>query len=225
MKKTITIVAALGLAAILTGCSSHAQIDMPVTTYKGLDAFSGKTVNYELLYSQPKPGYFKNGEKQAMQPLEKVELSVASARAMQKMTRLVESQLPSDAKMVQSDAASDMTLVVEMEARDRRGPAYSDYQAAKSFGANMLTMGMAASRYEIIADFDVNYKLIHGSRTLYEKPYKVAEVLPHKKGDFDKHAPSEFASQLLEKHMAITLGDFLKKANSSVKSTQMTAGK
>lgn len=61
MKKTITTIAALGLAAVLTGCSSHAQIDMPVTTYTGLDGFSGKTVNYELLYSQPKPGYFKNG--------------------------------------------------------------------------------------------------------------------------------------------------------------------
>ena len=75
------------------------------------------------------------------------------------MAAYLQSQMPPTTKHVEKGQPSDMILVVEMEAYDRRGPAYSDHQLAKSVAKGMLSLGLAPSDYKIIADFDVKEAL------------------------------------------------------------------
>lgn len=214
MQKIVGALLALCLAALLTGCATHANIEMPLVNQSGLESFSGKSINYQLYYSQPEPGLFTGGEKQAMKPVEEVNLSVASARVLQKIPRYIESQLPASSRQVGKSERSDYTLLIEMDAKNKRGPAYSNHQFGKSLGKGMLTMGLGPSHYKIIADFNVNYKLKSNGRTLYQKSYQVNDAVNHQKSDFESYSSlDDYSGQLLEKHMVLTLNSFLKDAS------------
>lgn len=62
---------------------------------------------------------------------------------LQKMATYIQGQMPPTTKHVEKGLPSDMMLIAEMEAYDRRGPAYSDHQFAKSVAKGMLSLGLA----------------------------------------------------------------------------------
>jgi hypothetical protein len=200
--------------AIISGCASHAQINMPVVTEVISPAFENKTFSSEVLYSQPEPGIFSGGKQQELKSIGEQRLSVASASVLKKLPTLIQQQLPKSSKLL-TQKGTDFDLTVEMIAHDKKGPAYADHEFLKSLGKNLLTLGFASSEYDIIADFDVKYVLTQKGSEVFTKSYKVKESVDHEKGDFDSfNTLKEFTSQLLEKHLTLTLNDFFVAASS-----------
>ncbi|MGI2028918.1 hypothetical protein [Endozoicomonas acroporae] len=197
----------------LSGCAQHASIEMPYVESVKSEVWTNKTFDYDIFYSQPKPGVFSGGEQLPLKPIEEAELSVASSATLRNFSDYLVKQLPSGIQL-SKDGAFDYKLVVEMEAHDKKGPSYADYQAGESFAKGMLSLGFAASEYEIIADFNVTYKLVKSDGSLIlEKKYDVNDSVPHERGDFESfNSLNDYSGQLLEKHMMITLNDFIKKA-------------
>ena len=210
MKKVITASIA---AVVLTGCAQHATIDMPYVeaTYK--EEWQGKKFDYDILYSQPKPGVFTGGEQMPLMPIEKAELSVASSATLRKFPEYLMKQLPAGSK-IGSDEDFDYKIKVEMEAYDKKGPAYADYNAGESMAKGLLTLGLAASEYEIIADFKVTYSIQDAAgNELLKQTYTVKDSVEHERSDFESfNSLNDYAGQLLEKHLIITLNEFAKKA-------------
>lgn len=199
---------------LISGCATHAQIDMPVVTEVISPAFENKTFSSEVFYSQPEPGIFSGGEQQALKPIAEQTLSVASASVLKKLPSLIQQQLPKSSKIL-TEKDTDFGLKVELIAHDKKGPAYADYEFAKSLGKNLLTLGFASSEYDIVADFDVKYILTQNDTELFSKEYQVDESVDHEKGDFDSfNTLKEFTGQLLEKHLTLTLNDFFVTASS-----------
>ncbi|MFQ3195724.1 MAG: hypothetical protein ACI9N3_002565 [Colwellia sp.] len=212
MKKVLIL---LGLI-VLSGCATHAEITMPTVTNVHDSAYENKTLNYEVLYSQPTPGIFSGGEQLPLIPLNKAELSVASASALKELPKFIFNQLPVSVKYIANNA--ELTLKLEITAHDKKGPAYSDHEFTKSLAKNLLTLGLASSEYNIIADFDVKYALVHNGKEVFSKEYKIKEEVDHEKGDFDAYNTlNEFTSQILEKHFILTLHNFFTEAAAYVK--------
>ena len=218
MTKKFKTLVALTFAAVLTGCATHANIEMPLVSNSGMEAYAGKSISYEVLYTQPTPGSFgAGGKQQDMKSVDQVQLSVASARVLHKMPSYITGQLPASAKQVENGEPSDLSLVIAMEARNKLGPAYADHQFAKTFGKNMLTFGLGPADYKIIADFDVEYSLLQDGQLLHKKAFQVKDSINHQRGDFEAYnSLDEYSGQMLEKHMVLTLNDFLKEAAKTV---------
>ncbi|AOW77634.1 hypothetical protein A3Q34_12695 [Colwellia sp. PAMC 20917] len=213
MKKLVLLL----MFAVLGGCASHAEIKMPTLTAVHDPVYENKTLNYEVLYSQPKPGIFSGGEQLPLAPLENAELSVASASTLRDLPKLIFNQLPVSVKHLADNA--DLTLKLEITAYDKKGPAYSDHEFAKSLGKNLLTLGFASSEYNIVADFDVKYILEQRGKVIFTKDFKVKDEVDHEKGDFDSYNTlNEFTSQMLEKHFTLTLHSFFTEAAMHLKS-------
>lgn len=212
MKKLLILLGAI----ILTGCSTHADIKMPVVTKVHNAAYENKTLNYEILYGQPKPGIFTGGEQLPLAPLETAELSVASAAALKDLPTVIFDQLPMSVKYLAQDA--DLKLKLELVAHDKKGPAYADLEFFKSFTKNLVTLGFASDEYDIIADFDVKYVLIQDEKELFSKQFKVKEQVDHEKGDFEAYGSlNEYTGQILEKHLILTLHEFFTEAAPHIK--------
>jgi hypothetical protein len=185
---------------------------MPAVTQVYNNAFTNKTFGYEILYSQPKPGIFSGGDKMPLLPLEKSEMSIASAATLKNLPDYIYKQLPSSVIRDQS-GNGDFKLIVELTAYNKKGPAYSDYEFGKSFGKNLLTFGLASSEYNIVANFNAKYRLISSGKEIFSKNYKVNESVDHERGDFDSfNTLNDYSGQLLEKHLILTLNDFFKEA-------------
>ncbi|NWO04626.1 MAG: hypothetical protein HLX50_02645 [Alteromonadaceae bacterium] len=212
MKKLMVALMALAMA----GCATHANIEMPAVSQVYDTAYEDKSISHEVFYSQPKPGIFTGGEQLPMTPLEEAELSVASASVLRDLPNYIYEQLPASVKRA-NPGEGDYNLMVELTARDKKGPAYADYEAGKSIGKNLLTLGFGPSEYDIIADFDVAYQLMKGSETVFEKSYTVEESVDHEKGDLESYnSLNEFTGQMLEKHLILTLNDFFQEAASNL---------
>lgn len=212
MKKIILLL----MVSVLAGCATHAEIKMPVTIKVHDAAYENKTLHYEILYSQPKPGVFSGGEQLPLAPLEKAELSIASASTLKELPKLIFEQLPVSVKYLANNP--DLTLKLEITAHDKLGPAYADYEFAKSFGKNLLTLGFASAEYNIVADFDAKYILEQKGEVIFTKDFRVRDEVDHEKGDFDSfNSLNEFTSQILEKHLILTLHEFFKAAAMHVK--------
>lgn len=212
MKKVILLL----MVSVLAGCATHADIKMPVVTKVHDVAYENKSLNYEILYSQPKPGIFTGGEQLPLAPLEKAELSIASASTLKELPKLIFEQLPVSVKHLANNP--DLILKIEITAYNKRGPAYPDYEFLKSFGKDLLTLGLASSEYNIIADFDAKYILQQKDEVIFTKSFKVRDSVDHEKGDFDAYNTlNEFTSQILEKHLILTLHEFFKDAAVHVK--------
>lgn len=212
MKKLVV----LGLVAVLGGCATHATIEMPAVTQVYHKSFQNKSISYEIMYSQPKPGVFSDGEQTPLAPLEQAEFSVASAATLKKLPDYIYQQLPSTVKRAEA-GQGDFNLVVELIAHDKKGPAYSDHEFGKSLGKDLLTLGFGSSEYDIIADFDVKYRLYSGDIEILVKSYKVNETVDHERGDFDSfNSLNDYAGQLLEKHLILTLNNFFRESISKI---------
>ncbi|MBR9857239.1 MAG: hypothetical protein GYB38_05970 [Gammaproteobacteria bacterium] len=209
-------IAVLGLVVALGGCANHANIEMPAVTQVYHESFENKSISYEIMYSQPKPGVFSGGEQMPLVPLEQAEFSVASAATLRKLPDYIYQQLPPTVKRLEN-GQGDFKLVVELTAYDKKGLVYSDHEFAKSFGKNLLTLGFASSEYDIIADFDAKYKLYSGDKEIFVESYNVQESVDHERGDFDSfNSLNDYAGQLLEKHLILTLNDFFKKSTTKI---------
>ena len=200
------------LIAFLSGCATHADIKVPALQQVPSDAWRDKSFTYQILYSQPRPGLRSGDEMQPLRPFEHAELSAASAATLKKLPEYIAAQIPSS--RVSREGAADYMLVVEIRARHKRGPAYSDYEAGKSVAKNLLSLGFAASEYNIVADFEATYRLQTASgETVASKRYDVKDAVRHQRGDFESlNSLNDYTSQILEKHLLITLNDFFRSA-------------
>lgn len=199
--------------AVLTGCATHAQISMPAVQQVNHQGFENKTFSNEVFYSQPKPGVFSGGEQLALKPLSEQELSVASANTLQKFSTYISQQLPKSSKVIDGNN-SDYQLIVKMFAKHKKGPAYADYEVAKSLGKSLLTFGLGSSEYDIVADFDVIYELKHKGGLVLSKKYTVKDSAEHERAKYEGYAHlNEYAGQMLEKHIILTLNNFFTEAS------------
>lgn len=209
MKKLI----ALSATVVITGCATHAQITVPPVAKVYSQTFENKTFGHEILYSQPKPGVFSGGEQQPLLPLEKAELSVASAATLRRLPQYIYDQLPATAKRAASPADADYVLHVELTAHDKKGPAFADYQAGKTAALKFVSLGMASNNYAIVADFDAKYTLLQQGQVVTEKSYKVKDSVDHQRGNFEGfNSLNDYTDQMLQKHLIMTLNDFFKAA-------------
>ncbi|MDE2000060.1 MAG: hypothetical protein KGI91_16565 [Burkholderiales bacterium] len=213
-KAVLPFAAACSLLA-LAGCATHAQINVPALERVHSSAFENKAFGYEILYSQPRPGVFSGGDQLPLVPLDKAELSVASAVTLKKLPEYIYDQLPADVKKADPKNA-DYVLHVELVAHDKKGPAYADYQTGKTTAMKLISLGLASANYEIIADFDAKYTLLSHGRVVAEKSYVVKDSVDHQRGDFENfNSLNDYTGQMLEKHLIITLNDFFKSSSIS----------
>lgn len=203
---------ALLLAVVLAGCATHAQINVPAIQKVQAPAYENKSFGYEILYSQPKPGVFTGGEQMPLVPLDKAELSVASAVTLKRLPEYIFDQLPANVKRGDAKDA-DYVLHVELVAHDKKGPAYADYQVGKTTAMKFISLGLASANYTIAADFDAKYTLRKQGKTVYEKSYVVKDAIDHQRGDFENfNSLNDYTGQMLQKHLILSLGDFFKGA-------------
>ncbi len=210
----LTLILTVALAA---GCASRAEISMPALDPVYDPAYANRSISYDIYYAQPTPGMFGGGgEKQPLKPIADTQMSIASVQTMRKMPQYIKDQLPPSASLA-NIGQSDFHLRIEMTAYNKRGPAYADYEAAKSLGKNLLTLGLASSEYDIIADFKVRYILMRGSQQVHSQEFRVQDSVDHERGDFDSVASVRgYASLLLEKHLSITLNRFFQTASNAM---------
>ena len=202
----------LALVVILGGCATHAKIEMPAVTQVHHKSFEDKTMSYEIMYSQPKPGVFSGGQEMPLVPLEEAELSVASAATLKNLPEYIFRQVPASVKRAEK-GEGDLKLIVELKAYDKKGPAYADFEFGKSLAKSLVTLGFASSEYDIVADFDAKYVLLSGNEEVFSKSYKVDESVDHERGDFESYnSLNDYVGQLLEKHLILTLNDFFKES-------------
>lgn len=196
----------------MTGCATHANISMPAVVEVQDKAYENKSISYKIQYSQPQPGVFNEKQQQELKPIENSELSVASAKVLKDLPTYIKKQLPKTTKLI-TGKNSDLELVIELYAFDKRGPAYADFEAGKSLGKSLLTLGIGSSEYDIIADFDAKYILRKNNTEVFAKTYKVKEQVDHQRDKFeDFTALDDLSSRMLEKHLILTLNDFFKTA-------------
>ena len=197
------------MVLVITGCATHAQIDMPGVQEVHNEALNNKSLSYEIMYSQPEPGMFNAHKQLPMKPLKDSKLSIASAATLKKLPDYIFDQLPSNVKRGEQGQA-DYNLLVEITANHKRGPAYSDYEAIKSFGKSFITLGFGSSEYDIIADYNVQYSLLRNDGTkVYSKRYTVKDRADHERGALENfNSLNDYAGKLLEKHLIITLNNF-----------------
>lgn len=216
------ILSALPLLAVLflTGCATHANIKMPAVAPVNNAAFSHKSFDYNILYSQPEPGVFSGGDQQQLKPLDEAKVSVGAARTLVNLPMYIFEQLPVTATRAEA-GQGDYTLMVKLIAHNKKGPAYGDFKLGASMAKGLVTLGMGSDEYAIVADFDVTYALRQGDTLVYRNSYSVDDHVAHQRGLFDiKNNISEYTGQLLEKHLILTLNDFFGKAGHQAEAAQ-----
>ena len=216
LKKILPTLTLVASTLIINGCATHAVVEQTVVEKINSQNFENKSFKYNILYSKPKPGIFSGGEQLPLTPIEQAELSVASAQVLGRLNEILKSNLPNSVSIVSSQG--DYGLSIAITAKNKKGPAFADYDMAASMGKSLLTLGLGSSEYTIIADFDIQYSLQDAKgREIHTNTYKVLEELDHEKSKFDGNdIGHSLAEQLLEKHINITLQDFLRNADTKV---------
>lgn len=213
MKKAF---AAALLAVTVTGCATHATIEKPALSPVAKTTWNSKTLNYKVLYSQPEPGLFSDGEQQPMTPLKDANLSLGSRMVLKDLPTNLEEQMPAGVKLV-SDDNSDYGLEIRITARNKKGPVYPEHQFLLSLVKNMFMFGLGPQEFVLVADFDAEYALSNKNGERFGKSFTVTDRMDHQKGAFEgAFSPYEFSALLMRKHMAVTLNDFLKQAADKV---------
>jgi len=216
LKKVLPALTLIAASLTIGGCATHAVVEQVVVQKINSQNFQNKSFEYDVLYSQPKPGVFSGGEQLPLMPIENAELSVASAKVLSRLNEILKSNLPDSVKIV--DEKGDYELQLAITAKDKKGPAYADYDMAASLGKSLLTLGLGSSEYTIVANFDVEYSLKDSKGVeIYKNKYSVDEELDHEKSKLEGHdIGHSLAEQLLNKHINLTIQDFLRMADSKV---------
>jgi hypothetical protein len=203
MRGYVSVVA----VGLLVGCATAARIDVPpqktaVTTWQQY------LIGYQINYSQPKPGFLGSREQLPLTPLAQAELSAASRTILQNLPNVVAKRIP--AKVVAAHEPRHYTLVMDLVAREVRGPTYAERQHLSSIASNLVTLGFASADYKLIADFDVRYRLLDSrGGVISDRSYQPQEQLDHEHGDFELvQTLYSHAALLLERHVSLTLDDF-----------------
>ena len=124
--------------------------------------------------------------------------------------------MPAGVKLVNDDNG-DYGLEIRITAHSKRGPAYGDYQFLSSLAKNLFIFGLGPKDYLLIADFDAEYALSSKGGDRFSRTFTIKDSVDHQRGPFESlFSPNEYAAQLLRKHMAVTLNDFLKQAADKV---------
>lgn len=201
---------------VLSGCATHANIVMPVVSQVHDSRYENKSLSYEIYYSQPKPGIFSNGEALPLAPLSQAELSVASSRVLKTFPTIIFKQLPSTVKRVDS-GSGDFKLRIELVARHKKGPVYADYESAKNLAKSLVTLGLGSDEYNIVADFNATYTLSKSGIEVFSKEFYINEKVDHERAGFESYGSlTEYAGQLLEKHLILSMNDFFTDALGSL---------
>lgn len=203
------------LGSSLLGCATHGQVKVPVLKAVENESFAGKTFSTEVYYSQPQPGLFSDGEKLPLKPIEEAEVSVGASRVLSRFQELFQRQLPAESSIGKKDN-SDFIYIIELTAKDKKGPTFADYDILASTGKSLLTLGLGSSEYTIIADFDILYRLEDkNGKVIYEKSYTIHDEVDHERSKLDGFdIGNDLAAQLLEKHVVISMNDYFKKLSS-----------
>ncbi|WP_158774067.1 hypothetical protein [Cobetia sp. L2A1] len=219
---TLMKTALAGLAMLLmTGCASRAQIDVPVVQPVQTQAYEHKAFFPDIYYSQPEANLFSGAAQQAMQPLGNVRLSHVCSPAMTNFDQLLREQLPSTSSITHDARAGDYRLQVEIMAHENRGPVYLDYLMAINLPMNLLTFGIANEDFDIIADFNVEYRLYDkDEKLLFSKDYTVRDSVPHQAGNFDIGNRIFLPAQnMMTKYLLLTMNDFFNNASRPLPAT------
>lgn len=217
LSKNIISTLLLTAAVTLSGCASHAKIERKALNSVSIPAMYDKTINNEVFYSQPLPGVFNGKEMQDVQPLEDVQLSVASAEVMDGIDNLLAKHKPLNTTV--TDGNADYMLRVTIIANDKKGPVYGDHEFMKSVAKNMLTLGFAGSDYEIVSDFKITYELYQDNQLIHQKTQKMNDSYDHDSGfiEFNKFENVDKASRAaFEKHIGESITTFYQEAKSKI---------
>ncbi|MFT7681780.1 MAG: hypothetical protein ACI935_001248 [Moritella dasanensis] len=213
----LKLIGALTAITVLAGCATHGEVYVPVKVAVENQQFVDKSIATDIFYSQPKPGFMSGGEMLPMKPINEAEVSVGASRVLARFKELFAQQLPMGTS-IGTKENSDFTFVTELQAKDKSGPSYADYDAAASFGKKLITLGLGSSEYTIIADFDITYKLLDkNGDVLTENTYSVNDEIDHERGGFDGFDIGEdLAAKLFEKHVVITMNQFFEKTSQTL---------
>ena len=208
MKKIIFLLGAM----VLGGCSTHANIQMDGVTQVRNEIYENKSMTYEILYSQPKPGLFSGGEQLPLKPLNESKMSYYSASTLQYLPEFIFKQLPSTVKIITSGEA-DYKLKVELVAHDKDGLVYPDPKWIQSIFIGILTIGLGPQKYDIVADFDIKYTLYKQGKEFFVKEYNVKDEVGHGILFFDDFTSlNYYIGLMLKKHLILTLNNFFSEA-------------
>lgn len=211
--RTAKLIGFMVFLLLVTGCANHAKIEMPVISKVNSAKWQGKSFQYEVFYSQPQPGVFSGGEQQQLKPLKEAQLSVGSAQVLADLPQILGDQLPVGAR-INTDGQSDYRLKIELIAHNKKGPTYADYEFGKNFAKSLVTLGMGADEYDIIADFEITYALIDRDGKTYRKTFPVKDRVDHERSAVEfKNNTFDYAATLLRKHIMITSSSFFEEAN------------
>jgi len=201
------------LLLVLSGCAQQASIDVPAVQSTYVPEWENKYFTTEVLYSQPMPGIISGGEQIDYVPLDEATFSIASSKVMSKFNDYITQQLPKGVMFTTEDQY-DYKLLVKLKARHKKGPTYPDHDFTESLGKGLLTFGFAPQEYTIVADFDVQYSLQHSSgKVVLEKSYVIEDDVSHERGRTESMSTTyDYAAQLLERHLILSLSDFVKEA-------------
>lgn len=210
---TAKLIGFIAFLLLMTGCANHAKIEMPVVAKVNSAKWQGKSFQYEIFYSQPQPGIFSEGEQQQLKPLKEAQLSVGSAQVLADLPQILANQLPVGVRL-NDDGQSDYRLKIELVAHDKKGPSYAEYELGKNLAKSLVTFGMGADEYDIIADFEITYCLIARDGKSYRKSFSVKDRVDHERSAVEfKNNTFDYAAILLRKHIMITSSSFLAEAN------------
>ena len=216
MSMPLMKLATAGIALmVMVGCVSRAQIDVPKVTPVEAQAYQHKVFYSDVYYSQPQANLFSGAAQQAMQPLGNIKLSRICSPAMTHFNQLLREQLPASSRITHDARASDYRLQVEIQAHENRGPVYLDYLIAQNLTKNLLTFGVANEDFDIIADFDVQYRLYDkNEQLLFSKDYAVQDSVSHQAGNFDFGDRIFLPAQnMMKKYLLLTMNDFFVNAS------------
>lgn len=145
--------------------------------------------------------------------MSEAQLSVGSAQVLASLPQILSDQLPVNAVLT-DNAEADYRLKIELVAHHKLGPTYPDYEAAKNLAKGLMTLGMGADEYNIVADFDITYSLISREGKAFKKKFSVKDTVDHERSSIEfKNNTFDYASLLLKKHIMLTSSDFLKEAS------------
>ncbi|ASK79151.1 hypothetical protein CF386_08765 [Paraphotobacterium marinum] len=194
---------------VLSGCATKGVVNMPVIEPIQNKNLENKKVYVKVYYSQPEPGIFSGGKQQKFAPIKDAKLSIASSRVLSRFDEIVKQQLPLNSSITQSPL-SDYKLLVYLKAKDKKGPAYQEYNLGTSLAKGILSLGLASDDYSIIGDFDIKYELFDNKENkVHEGMYTVYDEIEHERGGFDSYRHGDdLAQQLLEKHIRLTMHEY-----------------
>lgn len=210
-------ICALGLLGALVGCATPANIPEGPDSKIQSPAYTGKTINYDLLYKQPKSGKSSSDTQLDYLPVSAHKLSYESEMSFENIDDVINNWLPVGMASTKS-VNSDYKLNVKVSSPLARGPSYADFHFFETWYKNVFTLGFAPSYYEIVADYDVEYQLLKNGSLVYSQNYEIRKSVDHQRGDFThmKHLRT-YSSKLFKSTLADSMNDFFAVAQAKLR--------